>query len=143
MSAFWRREADVEGHSQRVTNLSEALARKMGCSADELGALRRGAYLHDIGKMAIPDRVLLKPGALDLEERREIERHPEIARDIIAKIPFLQSRSAVPSHLRTLGRRRIPSGLKGLTSRSSHASSCMADQCGRARVDRPYRDGCR
>src|SRR5207249_7093909 len=80
------RDKETEGHTQRVTDLTVRLARAMGLREEEMAHLRRGALLHDIGKMAIPDAVLLKPGPLTPQERQIIERHPGYAYEFLSSI---------------------------------------------------------
>lgn len=131
---------DVEGHSRRVTELSLALARELRCSPEEMEALERGAYLHDVGKMAIPDAVLLKPAALTAEERSVIETHPQVARDIIADIPFLKAAVCVPySHHERWDGAGYPQGLKAGEIPRIARIFTVADQFDALSSDRPYR----
>ena len=90
------RDKETEGHSQRVTELTVRLARVMGISEAEIVHIRRGALLHDIGKMGIPDAILLKPGALTLEERNVIKMHPGYAYMLLKPIPFLRPALDIP-----------------------------------------------
>jgi putative nucleotidyltransferase with HDIG domain len=83
------RNREVKDHSRRVTDLSIRLARFMGIPESELSHLRRGALLHDIGKMAIPDAIILKSGDLSHEERAEIRRHPLYGYEMLSEIEFL------------------------------------------------------
>ncbi|WP_051964179.1 PAS domain S-box protein [Deinococcus misasensis] len=83
------RDYETKGHTDRVVHLSQSLGMKMGLSADELDALRWGAYLHDTGKMAIPDHILLKPGRLTPEEFQQVKKHSEIGFDLLKNIPTL------------------------------------------------------
>lgn len=83
------RDSETEGHSRRVTAYTIALARAMGVDSDQLSIIARGAFLHDIGKIAIPDRILLKPGKLTSEEREIMRTHCERGYEMIRKIPFL------------------------------------------------------
>ncbi len=90
------RDKETEGHSQRVTALTVRLARAMGLSEEEIVHIRRGALLHDIGKMGIPDAILLKPGPLTPEEREVIKQHPGYAYVLLKPIPFLRPALDIP-----------------------------------------------
>lgn len=90
------RDKETEGHSQRVTELTVTIARLLGTSEDDLIHVRRGALLHDIGKMGIPDSILLKPGKLSEEEWVIMRKHPVFARDLLLPIEFLQAAIDIP-----------------------------------------------
>jgi PAS domain S-box-containing protein/putative nucleotidyltransferase with HDIG domain len=90
------RDKESEGHSRRVTELTVSLARAMGIRDSELIHIRRGAMLHDIGKMGIPDNILLKPGSLDAEERAIMEKHPVYAFEFLSSTEFLQQALNIP-----------------------------------------------
>jgi len=90
------RDADTEGHTRRVADLTLALAQQMGFRDTELVHLRRGAILHDIGKLAIPDKILLKPGPLTDAEWSIMCRHPVYAAQLITPIPFLRPALEIP-----------------------------------------------
>jgi PAS domain S-box-containing protein len=90
------RDKETEGHTTRVTEMTVQLARMMGFSETELVHVRRGAMLHDIGKIGIPDSILLKPGPLTPEERKQIEKHPQFAYDLLSPIAYLQSSLEIP-----------------------------------------------
>jgi len=91
------RHHETQGHSQRVTALTLALAREMGITnEEELTALRRGALLHDIGKICVPDSILLKPGKLDAAEWSVMRKHPDYANDMLAPIGFLGAAVEIP-----------------------------------------------
>lgn len=90
------RDKETEGHSRRVTEITVSLARQMGIKPAELVHVRRGALLHDVGKMGIPDSILLKPGQLDPDERRVIERHASFGRDLLKPIRFLAPAMDIP-----------------------------------------------
>lgn len=108
------RDKETEGHTIRVTDLAEKLARKMGIESGELIHIRRGALLHDIGKMAIPDGILLKPGALDAEERALIEKHPVYAYEMLSPIKFLNPALDIPyCHHEKWDGSGYPRGLRG------------------------------
>lgn len=108
------RDKETEGHSRRVTELSFELARKYGLPDEELIHFRHGALLHDIGKMGIPDEILNKPNQLTIEEREIIERHPEIAIDMLKDIDFLSQALVIPySHHEKWDGSGYPNQLKG------------------------------
>jgi GAF domain-containing protein len=90
------RDHETEGHSQRVADMSTTLARVFGMSEEEIALMRRGALLHDIGKIGIPDAILLKPGPLEAGEREIMRRHPTIARELFEGVPFLRDAIDVP-----------------------------------------------
>ncbi|MFC4454006.1 PAS domain S-box protein [Deinococcus sonorensis] len=83
------RDYETAGHTDRVVRLTERLARALGFSGSELDALRWGAYLHDTGKVAIPDSILRKPGKLDAEEWAVIQQHPVIGYELLQHLPNL------------------------------------------------------
>jgi putative nucleotidyltransferase with HDIG domain len=90
------RDKETEGHTQRVTRMALRLASAMGISQTELDQMRRGAILHDIGKMAIPDSILHKPGPLNDEEWDIMRKHSDYAYDLLAPISFLESSLDIP-----------------------------------------------
>ncbi|HNT24576.1 MAG TPA: GAF domain-containing protein [Anaerolineales bacterium] len=90
------RDRETEGHTQRVTELTERLARLVGIPDSELIHVRRGALLHDIGKMGIPDQILLKPGPLTDEEWVIMRRHPQYAYEMLSPIAFLRLAIDIP-----------------------------------------------
>jgi HD-GYP domain-containing protein (c-di-GMP phosphodiesterase class II) len=90
------RDHETEGHSRRVTEMTLTLARAVGIADGELLHLRRGALPHDIGKMGVPDSILLKPGALSEEEWLVMRRHPVFAYELLSPIPFLQRALDIP-----------------------------------------------
>ena len=90
------RDEITEGHTRRVTELTLQLARALDIPQHELIQIRRGALLHDIGKMGIPDSILHKPGPFTMQERAIMQRHPQYAYDMLAAIPFLESALDIP-----------------------------------------------
>ena len=108
------RDRETEGHSQRVTEMTVRLARVMGVDEDELVHVRRGALLHDIGKMAIPDSVLLNSQPLTDEEQRIMHQHPIYAYQMLSPISYLAPALDIPyyHHERWDGT-GYPKGLKG------------------------------
>jgi len=97
----WAAALDIRDHStaehtRRVTSLTVALAERFGIAGDDLENVRRGATLHDIGKMGVPDTILGKPGALDADEWVQMRRHPELAVSMLSGIEFLQPAVDIP-----------------------------------------------
>ena len=92
------RDKETEGHSRRVTTLASELAAAMNMSEEDQNSIRFGALLHDIGKMAISNDILRKPGPLSKEERSIIERHPTYAFDLLKDIKFLKKAIEIPAH---------------------------------------------
>ena len=90
------RDQDTEGHSRRVSELTLELARAFGITGDELEQVHRGALLHDIGKIGIPDNILHKPGPLSAEEWEIMRKHPEYAYRLLAPIQFLVPALEIP-----------------------------------------------
>ena len=108
------RDRETEGHTRRVKELTLLLAEKFGVDEEEMEHIKRGALLHDIGKMAIPDRVLLKPGELTLAERKFMELHPDFAKDMLEKIEFLHPAMDIPyCHHEKWNGTGYPQNLKG------------------------------
>src|SRR5882757_855100 len=108
------KDAETEGHSRRVTAFTIAIARKMGLPKEEINVIARGAFLHDIGKMAIPDAILLKPGKLTDDEMAIMREHCYRGYKIISRIPFLaEAAEIVYSHQERYDGLGYPRGLKG------------------------------
>jgi putative nucleotidyltransferase with HDIG domain len=92
------RDSETEGHARRVVAYMELIARELGVDDDELAVLRRGALLHDIGKVGVPDRILRKPAALSEAEWTTMKKHPDLGARIIGGIPFLEHVAAIVRH---------------------------------------------
>jgi response regulator RpfG family c-di-GMP phosphodiesterase len=108
------RDHETREHSQRVVALSVELGKALGYTDDALKDLQRGALLHDIGKIGVPDRVLLKPGPLTTDERRSVEQHPEFARRMLAGLPLPPTVLDVPyCHHERWDGSGYPKGLHG------------------------------
>jgi PAS domain S-box-containing protein/putative nucleotidyltransferase with HDIG domain len=108
------REHETAGHSQRVVNFSLELAEELGVGEDMLLNIRRGALLHDIGKMAIPDSILSKPGPLDEGEWKVMRTHPQLAFDLLRDIPYLLPSLDIPyNHHEKWDGSGYPRGLRG------------------------------
>lgn len=108
------RDKETQGHTDRVVELTIALARRMGIDGEELTHIMRGTLLHDIGKMGIPDQILHKPGPLTEEEWAIMRQHPQYAFDLMNPIPYLRPALAIPySHHERWDGSGYPRGLKG------------------------------
>jgi len=134
------RDKETEGHTQRVTSLTIQLARKMGFIDDDIVHIRRGSLLHDIGKMAIPDGILLKPGRLTDDERAIVEQHPQFACDVLYPIKFLQPVLDIPyCHHEKWDGSGYPRGLKGDNIPKAARLFAVVDVWDALVSDRPYR----
>ena len=136
------RDAETEGHSKRVTAYTIALAREMGVGPDELKTIARGAFLHDIGKIATPDRVLLKPAKLDPEEIVIMRQHCQRGYEMVRKIPFLSEASEIVyAHQESFDGTGYPRGLSGDQIPLGARIFAIADTLDAMTSDRPYRNG--
>lgn len=134
------RDKETEGHSQRVTEMAVNIAHEMGCKEDELVNVRRGALLHDIGKMGIPDSVLFKPGALTEEEWKIMRMHPVYAYELLYPIAYLRPALDIPyCHHEKWDGSGYPRGLKGEQIPLSARIFAIVDVWDALRSDRPYR----
>jgi putative nucleotidyltransferase with HDIG domain len=134
------KDAETEGHSKRVTAFTIAIARAMGLSADQIRVIARGAFLHDIGKMAIPDAILRKPGALDPEEIAIMQEHCYRGYQILKRIPFLTEASEIVyAHQEKYDGTGYPRGLKGEQIPLGARIFSVADTLDAMTSDRPYR----
>lgn len=134
------RDKETEGHTLRVTGLTVRLAAAMGFEGDRLEHIRRGALLHDIGKIGIPDRILLKPGPLDREERALMEKHPVYAYQMLAPIPYLAPALDIPyCHHERWDGTGYPRGLKGEAIPLPARLFALVDVWDALTSDRPYR----
>ncbi len=134
------RDKETEGHTQRVTELALELAHILGMSDAELVQVRRGALLHDIGKMGIPDGILLKPGPLTPEEWEVMQMHPVYAFNLLSPIAYLRSALIIPyCHHEKWDGTGYPRGLKGEGIPLAARIFAMVDVWDALRTDRPYR----
>ncbi|MCS7259838.1 MAG: HD domain-containing protein [Anaerolineae bacterium] len=134
------RDHETEGHTQRVANITVALARLMGIEEPALTHVRRGALLHDIGKIAIPDSILLKPGPLTEEEQRIMRKHPEYAYELLSRFAFLRPALDIPyCHHERWDGTGYPRGLKGEEIPLAARIFAVVDVWDALRSDRPYR----
>ena len=134
------RDHETEGHSQRVTEMTVRLAEAFGLSHDELVHVRRGALLHDIGKMGVPDAVLLKPGPLTDAERALMQRHPTYAFEMLSQVPFVRPALDIPYfHHEKWDGTGYPNGLGGDDIPLAARLFAVVDVWDALRSDRPYR----
>jgi HD-GYP domain-containing protein (c-di-GMP phosphodiesterase class II) len=134
------RDQETEGHSRRVTEATVSLAREFGLSGPELDRVRKGALLHDIGKMGIPDSILLKPGPLDQDEFAVMKRHPVIARDLLSRLRFLHDSLDIPyCHHEKWDGSGYPQGLAGEAIPLPARLFAVVDVWDALRSNRPYR----
>lgn len=136
------RDKETEGHTQRVTEMTVRLAKAFEMSEEELVQVRRGALLHDIGKMGVPDHILLKPGKLTDEEWVAMRKHPQFAYDMLSPIRYLQQALDIPyCHHEKWDGTGYPRGLKGEQIPISARIFAVVDVYDALTSDRPYREG--
>jgi putative nucleotidyltransferase with HDIG domain len=134
------KDAETEGHSKRVTAFTMAIARAMDLPHDEVRVIARGAFLHDVGKMAIPDAILRKPGRLTPEEQMLMREHALLGYQMLRRIPFLREASnIVYSHQERFDGSGYPRGLKGDQIPLGARIFAVADTFDAITSDRPYR----
>ncbi len=136
------RDKETEGHTQRVSVMTVKLARSFGLSEAELVFARWGALLHDIGKMGIPDGILLKPGPLTDEEWIVMKKHPALAFDLLSPIHYLRQALDIPHyHHEKWDGSGYPHGLAGIQIPVAARIFAVVDVWDALRSDRPYRAG--
>jgi putative nucleotidyltransferase with HDIG domain len=134
------KDSETEGHSRRVTAFTIAIARALGVPREQIAVIARGAFLHDIGKMAIPDHILRKPGKLDDDERAIMREHCYHGYQMLKKIPFLaEACEIVYSHQEHFDGSGYPRGLKGKEIPLGARIFSVADTLDAIISDRPYR----
>lgn len=134
------RDEETEGHTLRVTELTLKLAERMGIADHELVHMRRGALLHDIGKMGIPDSILLKPGKLTEEEWKKMKMHPVYAREMLGSIQYLQDAMDIPfSHHEKWDGGGYPRGIAGTSIPLIARIFAIVDVYDALTSNRPYR----
>ena len=134
------RDKETQGHSLRIAEQTLRLARRMGYDESQIANLRQGALLHDIGKMGIPDTILLKAGTLSEAEWAIMRKHPVYARDMLSQIPFFKSSVDIPySHHEWWDGTGYPQGLEGKQIPFSARIFAIVDAWDALTSDRPYR----
>jgi putative nucleotidyltransferase with HDIG domain len=134
------RDQETKGHSHRVAEITLRLAKAMGLAEQDLVHVRRGALLHDIGKLGVPDSILLKPGPLNEEERDILRIHPAVAYEILAPIAYLRPALDIPyCHHEKWNGSGYPRGLKGEDIPLAARIFAIVDVWDALTSDRPYR----
>jgi len=134
------KDAETEGHSKRVTAFTIAIARALGLPKEEISVIARGAFLHDIGKMAIPDHILRKPGKLTHDEMLIMREHCYRGYQMLRKIPFLsEACDIVYSHQEKFDGTGYPRGLRSDEIPLGARIFSLADTLDAITCDRPYR----
>lgn len=134
------RDKETEGHTQRVTEMTVHLATAMGMTGNELVHIRRGALLHDIGKMGIPDGILFKPGPLSEDEWAVMRQHPVYAYELLTPIQYLRPALDIPyCHHERWDGSGYPRGLRGEQIPLAARIFAVIDCWDALRSDRPYR----
>jgi len=134
------KDAETEGHCQRVTAFTISIAKAMSVDPALLPQIARAAFLHDIGKMAIPDHILRKPGPLTDQEREVMRRHSEIGYAMLSRIPFLgEAAEIVLAHQEFYDGTGYPRGLRGEEIPLGARIFAVADTLDAMISDRPYR----
>jgi len=139
-SALDLKDAETEGHCQRVTAFTISIAKAMPVPTTYLPVLARAAFLHDIGKMAIPDGILRKPGPLDDDEKQVMRRHCQIGYDMLIRIPFLRDAAEIVlAHQEFFNGTGYPRGLREEQIPLGARIFTVADSLDAMISDRPYR----
>ncbi len=134
------RDSETAGHTQRVTQKTLKLARYMGIGEEDLAHIHRGALLHDIGKIGIPDHILNKPGSLTDDEWISMRMHPTFAYELLMEIDFLRPALDIPySHHEKWDGTGYPQGLKGDQIPLAARVFALIDVWDALSCDRPYR----
>ncbi|MFM2005911.1 MAG: hypothetical protein RLZZ09_1566 [Pseudomonadota bacterium] len=140
VAALDLRDKETEGHSERVVALTVAMGRELGLDEDAMLHLRRGALLHDIGKLGVPDAILLKPGKHTAAEWNIMKQHPVFAHEWMKRIPYLAKTAEIPyAHHEKWDGSGYPLGLRGDAIPLSARLFAFADIYDALTSDRPYR----
>ena len=140
VQALDQRDNETEGHTLRVAENAVAFARQLGVPEQELSSIRQGALLHDMGKMALPDSILRKPGPLDEVEWAQMKRHPELANQWLTSIPYLKKALDIPlCHHEKWDGTGYPHGLQGEAIPLAARIFMLVDVWDAMTSDRPYR----
>jgi putative nucleotidyltransferase with HDIG domain len=140
VTALDAREHETQAHSQRVREYTLTLAKQLGLKHDDLIQTGRGALLHDVGKIGVPDSILLKPGRLTAEEWTEMMKHPQLGFKILRKIRFLApAAELVLTHQERWDGKGYPNELAGRDIPLGSRIFAVADTMDAMTSDRPYR----
>ncbi len=141
-SALDVRDTETEGHARRVVRYMELIAEVLHVPVEQHATLRRGALLHDIGKIGVPDHILRKPGPLTENEWSTMKTHPDLGAKIIANVPFLQEVAVIiRAHHERWDGNGYPEGLAGEQIPLGARIFAVADSFDAMTSDRPYRRG--
>jgi response regulator RpfG family c-di-GMP phosphodiesterase len=139
-SALDLRDTETAGHSQRVSRYCLEMAQRIGCSSEQLKQISRGSYLHDIGKIGIPDSILLKEGKLTPQETAVMQTHVRIGYDMVCRIAFLAGAAEIVlTHQERYDGTGYPQGLAGEEIPLGSRIFAVADTFDAMTSDRPYR----
>lgn len=134
------RDAETQGHARRVTETTLHLSQVLGLPSYKMDHIRRGALLHDIGKLGIPDSILYKPGPLDLQEWKIMRKHPEFAQRMLMHVDYLRPALDIPyCHHERWDGKGYPRGLKGTNIPKEARIFAVVDVWDALCSDRPYR----
>ena len=134
------RDKETQGHSLRIANMTIKLAKRMGYKSEDLENVRRGALLHDIGKMGVPDTILLKPGSLTEDEWTLMQKHPAYAREMLIDLPYFKDAIDIPyCHHEWWDGTGYPRGLKSTEIPLVARIFAIVDSWDALISDRPYR----
>lgn len=134
------RDPETEGHSRRVVELTTRLARTLRVPEEQVTHIRRGALLHDIGKLGVPDQILLKPGPLTEAERTIMQRHTKYGYELVSSIEYLRPAAVIPyCHHEKWDGNGYPRGLKGAAIPFAARLFAIVDVWDALTNDRPYR----
>lgn len=134
------RDRETEGHTRRVTQMTLELAKMIGIESEQLTHIRRGALLHDMGKLGIPDSILLKPTSLEPDEWELMRQHPQLAYDMLHPIEYLRPALDIPyCHHEKWDGAGYPRGLKGTEIPLAARLFAVVDVWDALTSDRPYR----
>jgi putative nucleotidyltransferase with HDIG domain len=140
LAALDTRDTETEGHSERVTAYTMILAEQLGVPQEELYHIERGALLHDIGKIGVPDRILLKPGPLTEDEWIEMRKHPVVGFKMCANIEFLKGAAQIVlHHHERWDGNGYPDGIEGEMIPLGARIFSVVDTFDAMTTDRPYR----
>ena len=135
------KDGTAENHIRRIQIYATAVARELGMTELEVQAIKTAALLHDIGKLAVPDHILAKPGPLTPEEFQKVQAHPQVGADIIATVPFPHPVAPlILSHHERWDGRGYPHGLKGEDIPLGARILCLVDYFGALTSARPYHE---
>jgi HD-GYP domain-containing protein (c-di-GMP phosphodiesterase class II) len=140
MAAIDTKDSTTQGHSERVSKLTVALAREMGINDDRIVDIERGALLHDVGKIGVPDEILRKPDSLNDREWEAMQKHPLLAGLMVSKVGFLErSLPILLYHHERYDGKGYPFGLEGKSIPLEARIFAVVDSFDAMTSDRPYR----